>query len=104
VIKNLKLASIISRIKNPNGTFFGKKHSLKTKELMSQIAKDRLKDPSKNTQFGTCWIWHELIGAKKCKKELLPFYIDQGWYKGRIINGLKHIMDYAEKQSTVICG
>ena len=38
---------------------------------------------SNNSQFGTCWIYHELIGNKKCKKELLPFYIEQGWIKGR---------------------
>lgn len=38
---------------------------------------------NKNSQFGTCWIYHELIGNKKCKKDLLPLYIDQGWYKGR---------------------
>lgn len=41
------------------------------------------KQGSKNSQFGTCWIFHELIGNKKCKKDLLPFYIDQGWIKGR---------------------
>jgi hypothetical protein len=39
----------------------------------------------KNSQFGTCWIWHELIGNKKCKKELLPEYIEQGWSKGRFL-------------------
>lgn len=36
-----------------------------------------------NSQFGTCWISHELIGSRKCKKDLLPLYLDQGWYKGR---------------------
>jgi len=31
------------------------------------------------------WVWvhHELVGAKKCKFDLLPLYIDQGWVKGR---------------------
>lgn len=37
----------------------------------------------KHSQFGTCWIYHELIGSKKCRKELLPEYIEQGWFKGR---------------------
>lgn len=37
----------------------------------------------KNNQYGTCWIWHELIGVKKCKVKDLPLYIDQGWHKGR---------------------
>lgn len=38
---------------------------------------------SKNSQFGTCWVWHELVGSKKIQKELLPLYIEQGWSKGR---------------------
>lgn len=42
---------------------------------------------SKNSQYGTCWIWHELIGNKKINKESLPLYIDQGWSKGRKYNG-----------------
>ena len=37
-----------------------------------------------NSQFGTCWIWHELIGNKKCKKDMLPLFIEQGWIKGRM--------------------
>ncbi len=41
---------------------------------------------SRNSQFDTCWIYHDLIGNKKCKRDLLPFYIDQGWIKGRIYN------------------
>ena len=39
---------------------------------------------SKNSQFGTCWISHELHGSKKCKKDELALYISQGWIKGRI--------------------
>ena len=37
----------------------------------------------KNSQFGTCWVWHEMVGNKKIRKEALPLYIDQGWAKGR---------------------
>lgn len=37
----------------------------------------------KHSQFGTCWMWHELIGNKKCKKDMLPLFIEQGWIKGR---------------------
>ena len=40
----------------------------------------------KNSQFGTCWIWHEIVGNKKCKCHLLPEYIEQGWFKGRKLN------------------
>ena len=34
-----------------------------------------------NSQFGTTWIWHELIGNKKINKTLLTEYIEQGWVK-----------------------
>ena len=36
-----------------------------------------------NSQHGTCWIWHELIGSKKVNSDLLSEYMEQGWYKGR---------------------
>jgi len=35
-----------------------------------------------NSQYGTCWVIHEMFGKKKIKKELLPLYIEQGWYAG----------------------
>jgi hypothetical protein len=38
---------------------------------------------SKNSQFGTCWIRHDLHGNKKIQKDLLSQYIQQGWVKGR---------------------
>jgi hypothetical protein len=34
-----------------------------------------------NSQFGTTWIWHEMFGNKKIVKELVPEYIEQGWYR-----------------------
>ena len=34
-----------------------------------------------NSQYGTTWVWHELLGNKKIKKELLSEYIEQGWVK-----------------------
>lgn len=37
----------------------------------------------RNSNFGKCWIWHELIGSKTIDKNLLPLYLDQGWTKGR---------------------
>ena len=63
---NERLNSRTSLIKKKN-TFKDKKHQ----------------QGNKNSQFGTCWIWHELVGNKKCKREHLPLYIEQGWYKGR---------------------
>lgn len=34
-----------------------------------------------NSQFGTTWVWHELIGNKKIDKTLLVEYLEQGWFK-----------------------
>jgi hypothetical protein len=39
----------------------------------------------KNSQYGTCWVVHEVFGNKKIKKDLLPDYLLQGWVKGRIL-------------------
>lgn len=36
----------------------------------------------RNSQYGTCWIYKNNIN-KKIKKDLLPFYIKEGWLKGR---------------------
>jgi hypothetical protein len=38
---------------------------------------------AKNPSFGTCWIFHELIGPKKIKRDLLPEFLEQGWLKGK---------------------
>lgn len=39
---------------------------------------------SKNSQYGKCWICHDLVkDGKSIKKELLALYIEQGWTKGR---------------------
>lgn len=54
--------------------------SAKEKRKVTRI-KNSFQQGSRNSQFGTVWIWHELIGNKKIKKELLVYYIDQGWYK-----------------------
>lgn len=59
----------------------GKTHSSETREKL-RVSQTGVK----NSQYGTCWVWHELIGNKKINKELLPLYIDQGWYKGRRIS------------------
>jgi hypothetical protein len=61
------------------GTF---RHSAETKRAISLIT-SAAQQGKGNSQFGTCWIWHELVGNKKCKKNDLPLYIEQGWIKGR---------------------
>jgi len=68
-------------LKGRIGSFTGKTHSAETKNKMKGARPKNKGDG--NSQFGTCWIYHDLIGNKKCKKDLLPFYIDQGWIKGR---------------------
>lgn len=62
-----------------NKIWLGRKHTEETKEKMRKSKNCGIM----NSQFGTCWISHELVGSKKCSKELLPEYIEQGWIKGR---------------------
>lgn len=59
--------------------FSGKKHSQDTKLLMSNKAKERLKIPQNNSQFGTMWITNGLKNKKIKVSDLVP----EGWYKGR---------------------
>lgn len=40
---------------------------------------------SKNSQFGTCWIYHQEYGNKKISKEELDKYLSLGYNKGRKI-------------------
>lgn len=63
-------------------TFAGNNHS---KEAKNEIGrKNAITQLGKqNSQFGKCWVYHELIGSKTIKKELLPEYLEQGWIKGR---------------------
>jgi len=52
------------------------------KENISNKAKERYKDPSKNPSYGTCWI-NKNKENKKIKKEELTKWLDKGWVKGR---------------------
>lgn len=66
---------------NYNALFKGKNHSEETKQKISNTTKERLKDPTKNSQFGTMWICNvDLQENKKIKKdEIIP----SGWIAGR---------------------
>ena len=64
-------------------TFTGKKHSKETKNIMSEKAKERLKDPTKNSQYGTRWI-HSLV-EQKSKKIRKEDSLPDGWLEGRKI-------------------
>jgi len=78
-ISNLKAAHASGKIRYD--TFTGKSHSDKTKKIISEKAKERLKDPTKNSQYGTMWI-HSLE-EKRSKKILKTEPIPEGWIKGR---------------------
>jgi hypothetical protein len=65
--------------------FRGKSHIQETKSLMSESHKKNGDQQGiKNSQYGTCWI-HDPIQKinKKIKKDDLPFYLEDGWVKGR---------------------
>lgn len=64
------------------GTFRDKKHTEDTKEKMSAKHKERLSDPTKNSQYGTMWITNGSEN-QKVKKEIDE--MPEGWYKGRTL-------------------
>lgn len=66
-----------------NQNFLGKKHSVETRKLMSDKAKERLSDPTKNSQYGTRWI-HSL-SEKRSKKISRTDPLPCGWIEGRKI-------------------
>lgn len=57
-----------------------KTHSVETKQLMSEKAKERVGE--KNSQYGTCWITKDGLN-KKIKKEEITQWTSEGWIKGR---------------------
>ena len=66
-------------------SFSGLKHSEETKIKMSESRKGTGKG-SKNSQFGTCWIFNDEIKQSiKIPKEYLQSYLNQGWCHGRKI-------------------
>ena len=48
-------------------------------------AKERLLDPTKNSQYVTCWVYHDTLGNKKIKNQELSYYLSLGYIKGRKI-------------------
>ncbi len=51
-----------------------------------------------NSQYGTCWICHELFGDIKIKKDALSLYIDQGWMLGKLEKYNNRIIHAKNKQ------
>ena len=81
VSETMKMINQVYEINH--ATFLGKKHSKKTKELMS-IIKKGTGIGNRNSQFGSFWITKNGLN-KKIKKENLKQYIDDGWIRGRIL-------------------
>ena len=86
--KNRKVCSNRFKKMHENGeikynTFTGRNHSDETKKKMSESSKGT-QIGSKNSQFGTCWIYND-IESKKIKREDLDSHLKSGWIKGRKI-------------------
>ena len=81
-LAHLTRARDISQKNNPNGTFFGKKHTNAVKEHIGKINSIKQKG-SNNSQYGMMWIYsiEEKISKRIKKDEIIP----EGWYKGRKI-------------------
>lgn len=63
------------------GSFEGRSHTDETKLCMSKKAKERLKDPTKNSQYGTMWITNGESNRKIPRTDNIP----QDWYPGRLV-------------------
>jgi len=77
-VENWK-ANISKSLKGRPGTFKGKRHKDDTKNIVSQKAKERLKDSTKNSQYGTIWITNGIENKKIKKSDSIP----EGWKRGR---------------------
>ena len=74
------LGSIKSRENNPNGTFFGKTHTVETKLKIAESTKVTSRG-ERNSQYGTRWV-HSL-DEKKSKKIEKDAPLPEGWLEGR---------------------
>jgi hypothetical protein len=84
-VKAKASASLKVTFARKGGTWTGRSHSEETKELMRKVhAANGHMQGKKNSQYGTCWIYHpELKENKRIVKEQIPEYITNGWIKGR---------------------
>ena len=84
--KKIREASILARKKmaqnNPNGTFFGKSHSDKTKKIIGLKA-SKYQSGERNSQYGKMWIFNEELkqSVRIEKNTTIPV----GWKRGRKI-------------------
>jgi hypothetical protein len=80
-------------LKNPPN-WTGKIHREESKRKIGDKNSENQKG-EKNSQYGTCWIYHDELGNKKINKRNLDEYLSNGWVKGRII---KKVDDLLAKQ------
>jgi len=81
IASNVNKAHKAQREKYPEGAFKGRVHSDETKIAMSRKAKERLQDPTANSQYGTMWITNSIENKKIKKTDPIP----DGWRSGRNI-------------------
>lgn len=81
IASNANKALKAHREKYPKGAFKGRVHSDQTKLAMSSKAKERLQDPTANSQYGTMWITNGIKNKKIRKTDPIP----EGWKSGRKI-------------------
>lgn len=80
--KKQKIKDGLRKVKFDPKTFLGKKHTEKSKKLISE--KNSLNQRGKNnSQYGTCWITNGKEN-KKIKKESIDEYLIKGWKRGRL--------------------
>lgn len=53
-------------------------HDPKNKDLIRESSLRGSKNAQK-VNIGTVFMFHAVVGLKKCKRDLMPEYIDQGW-------------------------
>lgn len=70
------------------GRTLTEEHKQNRKETFKEIGHSQ---GEKNSQFGTCWITHESLGSRKCRKEQLPKFLNQGWIKGRASKNISQV-------------
>lgn len=57
-------------------------HKEETKRKISASMKGK-QIGNKNSQYGTCWIKHDMFPSRKCSFDLYPLFYEQGWTRGR---------------------
>ena len=78
----------------------GRTHKSSSKEKIGKASKERMKDPTNNSQFGTRWIYNlTLLENRKIKKtDCTP----DGWSDGRVLDWGKKINEILAKKEKIL--